>query len=182
MQAELRAKTGSPSLGPTHMPHMAQPPTVQRAIMNRHSQNRRSTIGLPPKLEPGSATHSQVSVQSTQSPQSRPTPSSHASSPTSMSSGFQGVMTPPASEPQMQHQARPMKQQMNHGMSLSVGSLGAPLVPATKNHGSGRTGSIAGIQTGYYQAPFQNQIEQLGKLSRPLLSLISFYRTMFVLD
>lgn len=181
VQAELRAKTGSPSLGPTHMPQtIAQPPTVQRAIMNRHNQNRRSTIGIPPKIEPVSTTHSQTSMQSTQSPQSGPTPSSHTSSPTSMSPGFQGVMTPPASESQMQHQARPMKQQM--GMPMSLGSLGAPLVPRPKGHGGGRAGGIGGIQTGYYQPPFQNHIEQLGKLSRPLLSLISFNRAMFVLD
>lgn len=156
---------------------MAQPPTVQRAIMNRHNQNRRS-IGLPPKLEPISAPHSQTSMQS---PQSRPTPSSLASSPTSLSPGFQGVMTPPASDSQMQHQPRPIKQQMNPGMPMSLGSLGTPLVSGPKGHG-GRTGSIGGVQTGYYQPTFQNHIEQLGKLSRPLLSLISFYRTMFVLD
>merc|ERR1712225_217149 len=81
----------------THMPNMAQAPTVQRAVMNRHHQARRSNSSIAPKLEPGAPM---------QSPQSRPTPSSHASSPTSHSPGFhpQGVMTPPASESQMQFQ------------------------------------------------------------------------------
>ncbi|KAM0150049.1 hypothetical protein ACHAPG_009052 [Botrytis cinerea] len=111
VQAELRAKTGSPHLGPTHMQqNMAQPPTVQRAIMNRHHQARRSNSSIAPKLEPG------VSFHANQSPQSRPTPSSHASSPTTSSPGFnnQGVLTPPSSDSQMQHQQQQQQQQRLH--------------------------------------------------------------------
>lgn len=157
VQAELRAKTGSPSLGPTNMAQsLVQPPTVQQAIMNRQHQSRHSIVGLPPKIEPGSATPSQASMQSTQSPQSGPTPSSHASSPTSLSPGFQGVMTPPASDSHLQHSARPLKQQMNHVMSMPLGSLGAPLLPGPKRNEGSRTGSIGSIQNGYYQAPFHN--------------------------
>ena len=186
VQAELRAKTGSPHLGPTHMPqNMAQAPTVQRAIMNRHNQARRSNSNIAPKLEPGVI----------QSPQSRPTPPSHASSPTSHSPGFHnpGVITPPASEPQIQHQhphqhqhqphqqqpqpprIRTTKLQIPHGLPsaglVNTGMIGTPLGP--KGRGTSGTGSTAGtpVNATFYPSPFQNHqnhYEQLGKLSRPL--------------
>jgi len=186
VQAELRAKTGSPHLGPTHMPqNMAQAPTVQRAIMNRHHQARRSNSSIAPKIEPGAPL---------QSPQSRPTPSSHASSPTSNSPGFHnpGVMTPPASEPQMQFQQQQqqrlqaVKPQPSHGLPGNVGmvsntGVGASLAP--KGPGSSGTSGTGGtpVAAAYYPSPFQNHIEQLGKLTPPLLSFF-FNRAMFVLD
>jgi len=182
VQAELRAKTGSPHLGPTHMPqNMAQAPTVQRAIMNRHHQARRSNSNIAPKIEPG--------APPLQSPQSRPTPSSHASSPTSNSSGFHnpGVMTPPASDSQLQHPPPPQQQQRlqapklplphaitgNPGIVSNTGVIGNP--PGPKGHGSSGTSSTGGtpVAAAYYPSPFQNMknhIEQLGKLTRPLLS------------
>ena len=36
---------------------------------------------------------------------------------------------------------------------------------------SSEVGSTAGTQTSFYPSPFQAHIEQLGKLSRPLLSV-----------
>ncbi|RDW71348.1 putative meab protein [Coleophoma cylindrospora] len=140
VQAELQAKTGSPHLGPSHMqPNMAQP-TVQRAIMNRHQQARRSNSSIAPKLEPG------VSLPNHQSPQSRPTPSSHASSPTSNSSGFAnqgGVMTPPASDSilQQQHQHQLHQQQMNHQHHQR-------LQPAKPQPGHGVPGASGLVNTG----------------------------------
>jgi hypothetical protein len=179
VQAELRAKTGSPHLGPTHMPqNMAQAPTVQRAIMNRHHQARRSNSSIAPKLEPGAPL---------QSPQSRPTPSSHASSPTSNSPSFgnQGVITPPASETQMQFQQQQQRLQAakSHpqhgllgppGLIGSTGGIGAALGP--KGPGTSGTGGTGGtpVSATYYPSPsggFQNHYEQLGKLSRFFLSL-----------
>jgi hypothetical protein len=186
VQGELRAKTGSPHLGPTHMPqNMAQAPTVQRAIMNRHHQARRSNSNIAPKLEPG------VPLQS---PQSRPTPSSHTSSPTSISPGFHnpGVMTPPASESQIQQQQRlpTPKTQAPRGLSGNPGLLGNTGVTGSnvglKGQGSRGTGGTGGtpVAAAYYPSPFQNHIshiEQLGKLTLPLLSHF-FERAMFVLD
>jgi hypothetical protein len=176
VQAELRAKTGSPHLGPTHMPQNMAQPTVQRAIMNRHHQARRSNSSIAPKLEPGAPL---------QSPQSRPTPPSHASSPTSNSPSFhnQGVMTPPASDAmqfqqqqQQQQRLQPAKPQPiqglqgNPAMMGNPGSVG-PLGPKMQG-GSGTSGTGGTpITAAYYPSPnFQNHIEQLGKLSRPLLS------------
>jgi len=165
VQAELRAKTGSPHLGPTHMPqNMAQPPTVQRAIMNRHHQARRSQSSIAPKLEPGA---------SMQSPQSRPTPSSHASSPTAISPGFHnpGVMTPPGSDSQMQFQQQQRLQgahapkQPTHGLigaNVLAGNpgAGAPLAPKPGSNGASTGGTPAAAA--YFASPnFQNHYEQL---------------------
>lgn len=179
VQAELRAKTGSPHLGPTHMPqNMTQPPTVQRAIMNRHHQARRSNSSIAPKLEPGAAIHNNVS------PQSRPTPPSHASSPTSNSPSFTNpiVMTPPATDSQIQHQQQQQQQRLqaaklqtphglpgNSGLLGTTGAIGTPLGP--KGQGNSGTGGMGGtpVAAAYYPT-FQNHIEQLGKLTRPFLS------------
>jgi hypothetical protein len=193
VQAELRAKTGSPHLGPTHMPqNMVQPPTVQRAIMNRHHQARRSNSNIAPKLEPG-APPAPHSMNSNPSPQSRPTPSSHHSSPTTNSPVYaaQGVLTPPASDAQMQMQQQqqqgrlqPLKPQVHHGLpgSQQPGGIG-PLV-AMKGPGSSGQSSMGGVPAAYYSGPFQNHqthIEQLGKLTPSFLSYF-FNRAMFVLD
>ena len=172
--------------------NMAQPPTVQRAIMNRHHQARRSNSSIAPKLEPG------VSFHANQSPQSRPTPSSHASSPTTSSPGFnnQGVLTPPSSDSQMQHQQQQQQQQRlhaaktqaQHALSNTTGllvntnvasPLGAKGQGNGNGNGTGNTGGAPGAPS--YYPSFQNHIEQLGKLPRPLLSF-SFFGTMFVLD
>lgn len=172
VQAELRAKE-SPSLGPSHMQQvMAQPPTVQRAIMNRHNQARRSNSNIAPKLEAGPpGHHSMVNP----SPQTRPTPSSHHSSPSSASPAFSqpGVMTPPGSEIQQQHQAQLHQrgqQQLKPQMAAVLPRPGAngSMMKAPGNSGTGIVGAPSGA---YYPSPFQNHIEQLGKLSRPLLSV-----------
>lgn len=167
-------------------------PTVQRAIMNRHQQARRSNSSIAPKLEPGAP------LQNQPSPQSRPTPSSHASSPTSNSPGFanQGVMTPPASDSlvqqqqlhqqqlhhqhqQQQHRLQPAKSQGPHGLPgaaglVNAGMIGGAMGPKGQgSRGTGSTGSTP-VAAAYYPSPFQNHIEQLGKLSHPLLSLYFF--------
>lgn len=173
VQAELRAKTGSPHLGPTHMaPNISQPPTIQRAIMNRHHQARRSNSAIAPKLEPGVAMHSN------QSPPLQPTPSSHIPSPTSTSSAFGtgGVMTPPTSDSQFQHQQqqarlRAAKPQSPHGLLPNFRSLGNSPGMVPKGRGISGAAITGGppVAPSYYSSPFQNHqnhYEQLGKLTR----------------
>ncbi|ELR06715.1 hypothetical protein VC83_05222 [Pseudogymnoascus destructans] len=158
VQSELRAKTGSPSLGPSHMPQgMAMPPTVQRAIMNRHHQARRSNSNIAPKLEP-------VVPLGNPSPQSRPTPSSHHSSPTSTSPGFAqaNVLTPPAPEAQIQQQrAQPLKPHLNHGLGVSVGPQNSGLGPALKGIQAAAGAGVSADAPAAYYPSFQNHIEQL---------------------
>lgn len=175
--------------------NMTQAPTVQRAIMNRHNQVRRSNSSIAPKMEPGAP------IQSLQSPQSRPTPSSHTSSPTAISPGFQnpGVMTPPASDTQaqfqhqqhhqqhqQQHQQHQQHQRLHaaklqspHGLGtnqsglVNTGVIGGPVI--SKAQGNNTLGTTVGVPTAtaLYPSPFQNHFEQLGKLSQPLFSLYS---------
>jgi hypothetical protein len=150
---------------------MAQPPTVQRAIMNRHHQARRSNSSIAPKLEPGATL---------QSPSSRPTPPSHTSSPTAMSPGFNnpGVMTPPSSENQAHFQQQ--QQQRLHAAKLqpalgipgaiglvnNTSVLGPPIVPKGTNPPV--AAAAAPPATTSLFPNFKNHYEQLGKLSRPL--------------
>ena len=197
MQAELRAKTGSPQLGPTK----AAPPAstnqalpIQRALMNRHHQARRSAGGIAPKFEP---THPVTGQREgglpTQSPQLQPTPPSQTSTPsTTKSPGFvaQGGMTPPGSDlqaqqqpqPQLHHQRQhqqprphqPPKAQSRPRIQPHPGIL-IPTTDAVGSHLAPQTARSAGSGSAststFYPSPFQSHIEQLGKLTRPLLSL-----------
>ncbi|KAI1854680.1 hypothetical protein JX265_002319 [Neoarthrinium moseri] len=139
VQAELQAKTGSPNLGPTHMPqNMVQPPPIQRAILNRHHHSRRSASSIAPKMEPGAGSMppSIHGLQTVTSPKSRPTPPSHANSPTNPNPGFgASAVSPNTSEapnmrpgvPQPMRHLPPMQgpvaaaaarqQMMQHGQS-----------------------------------------------------------------
>ncbi|KAL1871391.1 hypothetical protein Daus18300_004758 [Diaporthe australafricana] len=95
VQAELQAKHGSPNFGPTHMPqNIIQPPPISRTLLNRH-HSRRSTSSIAPKLEPSYSTLPPIHGANPPagSPKSRPTPSSHAASPTTT----EGFGTSPAS-------------------------------------------------------------------------------------
>jgi hypothetical protein len=158
---------------------MNQPPTVQCAIMNRHHQARQSNSNIAPKLKPGAApmSHTHPLLHTTASPQTCPTPPLHHSSPTSNSPGFQtqGVMTPPASDSQtqMQRAAQPLKPLLHHGLPMPspTGGLGPGIISAIKGQGSSGPGSIGGLPAGYYPPNYQNHLEQLGKLTRPLLSI-----------
>jgi len=105
-----------------------------------------------------------------------------------MSPGFnnQGVMTPPASEnqAQFQHQQQqrlqakiqqpPLGLPGNPGMMGSTGVIGPPMLP--KVHGNGGPINVGGAPAANALYPhFQNHYEQLGKLSRPLLSLFPLW-------
>lgn len=180
MQAELRAKTGSPNLGPTHMPqNLVQPPPIQRAILNRHHA-RRSNSSIAPKLEPGIVSplppplHAHPSASS---PKSRPTPSSHSASPSATTSYGSQHAPSPASSDHLSASARAsmpapsaMKPPAPHGLSAQ-----RPMLHPVLHHvaGHARPG-VPGTTAQFYPTPsFQNHIEQLGKLTRFLSPLPS---------
>jgi len=181
VQAELRAKTGSPNLGPTHVPqNLVQPPPIQRALLNRHHA-RRSQSSIAPKLEPGihvstlpPPIHSHSSAAS---PKNRPTPSSHSASPTATTSfGSQHGTSPAGSD----HLVPPIRPQLPPASSMKappppglgpMPGMGAhhrhlhmPGLHQGQNH---MRGNVGGSSTAFYPTPsFQNHIEQLGKLTR----------------
>jgi hypothetical protein len=182
VQAELRAKTGSPNLGPTHVPqNLVQPPPIQRAILNRHHA-RRSASGIAPKLEPGIPVSPlpppMTAHQSALSPKNRQTPSSHSASPTGTTSfGSQHGASPAASDhlngplrpsmpPMAGMKAPPSHLAPIHGLP-GPRQMQIPGLQQGTNHVP--RGGVPGNAASFYPTPsFQNHIEQLGKLSRSL--------------
>lgn len=168
VQAELRAKTGSPNLGPTHMPqNMVQPPTISRSLLNRH-HSRRSNSSIAPKMEPGlGAMHP--------SPASRQGASSHSASPTNTNSMF--AASPAGSAPEHNQTAtRPAIQPstlkphqagtMSHGI-LPAGparTLQQQMQTSTQRAHAMRVAAAAGATSSapFYPSPaFQSHIDQL---------------------
>ncbi|GKU19992.1 unnamed protein product [Fusarium langsethiae] len=170
VQAELRAKTGSPNLGPTHMPqNIVQPPPIQRAIMNRHHQSRRSNSNIAPKAEPVPVLPPPLQPHSNAaSPKNRPTPSSHSNSPSNTGSAFspaasdsmsmRGSMTSMSRQQMPQQPHQPQQQQQQQQQQQMPQNTQAPRSSMMQNGGRGHAGSGAS----YYPTPaFQNHIEQL---------------------
>lgn len=178
VQAELQAKTGSPNLGPTHMPqNMVQPPPIQRAILNRHHHSRRSASSIAPKLEPGATSLPQPihGLQSVASPTSRPTPPSHAASPTNQAPGY-GVsaLSPKTNEPaNMRSNIPPPMRQLP--------PMQGPVAAAAARQHMMQHGNAAGQRPGgFYPTPgFQNHIKQLGKLT-PFPYLTELWRPRLI--
>ena len=144
----------------------APAPALQRAIMNRHQQARRSSGSMAPlKLEP-----TPLSIPpSLRSPgrYTNCTSPSQASSSSSTSPAYvnQGVMTPPGSDHVLEH--RPPLMHLGHGVRTASAPQISPLV--TSPGGAPRP-SVGHVRpSSFYPSPFQNHIDQLGKLALPLL-------------
>lgn len=164
VQLELRAKTGSPNLGPTHMPqNLVQPPPIQRAIMNRHHAARRSASSI--KTEPGAAGVSsplQPLAHASSPKTSRPTPSSHSNSPGSTSNAYGSTTSasPVASDPASSIRT-PTTNMMKPQIPPMQTMPAPPRQPTLLQTGAGSRGP-------FFSTPsFQNHYEQLGKLARP---------------
>lgn len=191
MQAELKSKTQSTNIPPhsAALPQNHQPSPVQRAVMNRHTQNRRSASGIT--ISPLHAHPSPTSGIAKSSPRLQPTPPSRVISPTVTKSpvGYvQGGMTSPGVDMQAQRQQQPShKSRISPPQPPSIStSMSAPMPQAPAPYHRNSTASIemasaTSSQTSYHPSPFHTHYEQLGKLTRPLLS-VSLYRAMFVLD
>ena len=182
MQAELKSKTeGSHIIPHAHPPSGAPNPSpVQRAIMNRQNQTRRSNSGASSQALRPRSSH----TSSTQSPRLQPTPS-HMISPTTTRSPVgmpKGGMVPPSMDLKAQQQQQPPPphdRSYSHQApsKISIPSAGqstlqTPTPSTADGSRSSEMGSVAGTtQTSFYPSPFQAHIEQLGKLARPLLSM-----------
>jgi hypothetical protein len=151
VQAELRAKTGSPNLGPTHMPqNMVQPPPIQRALINRHHQSRRSNSNIAPKSEPGAV--AAPPHVTTMSPKTRPTPPSHSNSPTN------NAFSPAASENlSVRGSSGGIARQQIHPMPGPQQPRHQPPQPQS----GGRQPPVNSGASFYPTPAFQNHIEQL---------------------
>lgn len=180
MQAELKSKTDGAHLGPHNIPSAgaSQPFPLQRSVLNRPSQPRRSTIG--PITKTSMKSHSSSSTIAKHSPQLQTTPRSQTLSPTtakSPTSLMQGGMTSPGVDLSAQ---QPQAKNRNHAPRTHSGlanSAAAPpmqtMTPSSRDGSrSSEMCSAGGTQKSYYPSPFQTHIEQLGKLSRPLHVLV----------
>lgn len=173
VQAELRAKGGSPNLGPTRMPVSTAPLTqpIQRYAVNKYAQNRRSLGNIPKSSSPTQA----VNI----SPNIRPQPTSGISSPTvsahHRSPNFlpqqNGPMSP-AFGPSGQ-QIRPHTQQVRPQFQPpprpSIATAGYPSSASTINSAVSAASSgpnpnqVQQNPNSFYNSPFQNHYDQLGK-------------------
>lgn len=187
VQAELRAKTGSPNLGPTRPAASAhaspnQPPLQQRAILNRQQQ-RRSLQG-PPKAD---GTNGLPMIQPDgpiqRSPLSQPTPGSHLSSPAqsaTRSPNFipQGHSVSPNFGPippqQQQQQLRPQPPRSQFNPNPMMPSPQRPIsnqgpvngIPGASSIGPNANGiTQSSGPSPFYQAQYSDHMNQLGKLT-----------------
>lgn len=173
VQAELQAKHGSPNFGPTHTPQsLIQPPPLSRTLLNRHHA-RRSNSNIAPKLEPGYSTLPPIHAgnPAAGSPKSRPTPSSHAPSPTT-TEGFgnspassdnvgPGGMRPGMPTGQMKQQSMGQMPGPSRMMPPMQAGIGQQHHPGQAAHAA-RMGGPGVSSAPFYQTPaYQNHIEQL---------------------
>ncbi|EMD90460.1 hypothetical protein COCC4DRAFT_159921 [Bipolaris maydis ATCC 48331] len=196
VQAELRAKTGSPNLGATRPPLSAhaspnQAPLQQRAMLNRQQQ-RRSLQG-PPKLD---ASNGLPMIQPDgpiqRSPLTQPTPGSHLSSPAqsaTRSPNFipHGQSVSPNFGPMHSQQQQQQQQQQQPQQSLRpqpprsnfTPMMGAQRPSLVTNQPSsnglsnastvGNSGNGVTPNNGpssFYQTQFTDHMSQLGKLTQ----------------
>lgn len=176
VQAELQAKHGSPNFGPTHMPaSVIPPPAVCRTLLNRH--HRRSASSIAPKVEPGYSTlppiHAGNPLAAGSPKSQRPTPSSHAASPTAPADGFGPS---PASSDTV-----PRGGPLAHGIPGGAGGIKMPgqiapgpprMMPPMQTglgpHAARMGGNVSSAP--FYQTPaYQNHLEQLGTLEKSSL-------------
>lgn len=193
VQAELRAKTGSPNLGPTRPPVSAhnspnQAPLSQRAVLNRQQQ-RRSLQG-PPKADGSNGLPMiQPDGPIQRSPLSQPTPGSHLSSPAQSATRSPNFMPhgqsvspnfgpiPPQQQQQQPLRPQPPRSNFTPNMGPQRPAIltnqppanGMSNAPPVANNGNGITqNSSTGFQ---FQTQFTDHMSQLGKLTPFLRSL-----------
>ena len=175
---------------------LSQPTPAQRVVMNRHHQIEQANSGSGPRLI--QAQKSRSNTVSSQSPQLQPTPPSQTSSPTTAKSptyAMQGGINPPhtALQAQQHFQQQQLQQPLRPQPFPHSESYPSITIPATntrvQNLQPGRPGgpgddgrnSASGLRPSHWSSPYQTHMEQLGKLTRPFLSLF-LNRTLFVLD
>ena len=169
-------KTGSSTLNFQHpaanIPQFTKDPPVplQRTAIHRQ-QARRSGQNFLPKLAPGSSNQDQ-NFQT--SPQAHPTPSSHTSSPTNVSTRSplvmqQGGNTPPAStihaqpqQQQFQSFPRPSQQQPNQPFYNSISPQGQRVPQQRPSYQSNPS-----VQSSHSNASRQSMTQTMGAGNAP---------------
>lgn len=184
VQAELRAKTGSPNLGPTRGPPASvhaspnQAPLQQRAMLNRQQQ-RRSLQGPPKADGPNGLPMIQPDGPIQRSPLSQPTPGSHLSSPAQSATRSPNFMPHGQSvspnfgpiPPQQPLRPQPPRSNFTPMMGPQRPTLITNQPPSNGTSSASTVGSSgSGITqssgpSSYYQTQFTDHMSQLGKLT-----------------
>ena len=195
MQAELRTKT---ELQPEKAAPSIQPTPIQRTPINQHPVPRRTGSGPSsgPRLIAAQKPKIPIApMQSPHMPQMHPTPPSRTSSsetPRSPTFVFSGGMISSDPGVQAQQQQQPPSQQgfqqplapskreyqpPTHaytGMSTTHANSNLQntsiMSRLSRQEGDGKGGPF-GSRVNPWPSPYQTHMEQLGKLTRPLLSL-----------
>ena len=166
VQSELKVKTEASHILPHTAPGHTQPSPVQRAVMNRHGQPRRSGSSSAIKpIRPHAAT-------SHPPPRLQPTPPSQSMSPASTTSPHMSGKTIPRSssgDPKSQKQRQQQQIDQRHQHYQASSKIG---MNAMQNHatsaapGSSKSGEMgnASSSASFYPSPFQAHIEQLGMI------------------
>ena len=150
----------------------AAPSAVQRAVMNRQGQPRRSNSGPAPKpLRPHQ-------ISSHAPPRLQPTPPSTTRSPTSGSSPRGSGKTIPRSssgdgtniQKHRQLPLEPRQQGFQEPSKLSIPPGVSAIQTMSPSSAGGSKGTDLGTATtqSFYPSPFQAHIEQLGRSLDPL--------------
>lgn len=148
--------------------------------MNRHAQARRSASGTT--ISPSHTIPSPTSGITKPPPRLQPTPPSQIMSPIVNKSPVnlvQGGMTSPGVDMQAQRQQQPPRkaripppQPPNISTSMAGHNNQAAMPYNRSGTASNEMTSATSSQMSYNPSPFQTHYEQLGKLTRPLLSMI----------
>ncbi|KAF2101893.1 hypothetical protein NA57DRAFT_10834, partial [Rhizodiscina lignyota] len=187
VQAELRAKTGSPNLHPVRIPPTTapMPQTIQRSSVSKGHQPRRYITHPPAKADTTPQLNPQLpeNVLPNPSPRSNPTPTaSHFSSPATVptrSPNFfpQGGSTispslgPLTQHPQQRHSQPPLRpnlipMQPPQRPPISASYTSSSGVSSNSvASGPGGNGSVNSGK-GIFPTQFQSHYDQLGKLSQ----------------
>lgn len=167
-------------MGPHYLPQIhavSQQFPLQRSVLSRPSQSRRSTIGSmsQPTIKTQSSSSGTIPKQS---PQLQTTPCSLTLSPTSAKSPTSfhmlGGSNSPGRDMQTQklphqhhkHQNSASRPHSVHAKPSSAPSMQAMSPSSRDGSRSSEMGSVGGTQKSYYPSPYQSHIEQLGKLYR----------------
>jgi hypothetical protein len=174
VQAELRLKN-SPQIGPVK--NFGQPSPMQRAVLRQQQAHRNPSMQAPPIQTVNAVPPSQGQGVFSHSPALQPTPPSHNSSPSAARSP-QFPLPDLQGQHSQQHQ-HSSSQQQRHSFQQA-----RPQIRSRPSSGiiqPQQSPTVAQPPANYYPASFQKHYDQLGKLSRSLLSLL-VCGALFVLD
>ena len=171
VQAELKMKTEGSHMLPHHTTPGHQPSPVQRAVLNRQGQPRRSASSSTTKpIRPHAGT-------SHPPPRLQPTPPAQTLSPVSSNSPHPAGKSIPRSmsgdvktQVHRQHPVDPRQQKFPNNPKMGVPNMQNHAVPGA-----------AGNSNNFYQSPYLSHAEQLGMLPHGNFCFIVLWKSYLLI-